>query len=54
MTFRKISIQLSCVVMLVCQYSYLIAQSPTVEGWEERINTRQPIQKVIEMIGLKT
>ncbi|RPH32260.1 MAG: class I SAM-dependent methyltransferase [Bacteroidales bacterium] len=54
MTFRIISIQVSCVVLLVCQYSYLIAQNPAVEGWEERINTRQPIQKVIETIGLKT
>lgn len=29
------------------------AQNPEVEGWETRINDRQPIQKVIEAIGLK-
>lgn len=30
------------------------AQEPEVEAWEVRINNRQPIQKVIETIGLKS
>lgn len=33
--------------------SFLVINSQTVEEWEKRINDRQPIQKVIETIGLK-
>jgi len=41
------------ILILFGQINYLLAQNPEVEGWEVRINTRQPIQKVIETIGLK-
>lgn len=46
--------QLACCTLFIIGYSATIyAQSPLVEDWEVRINTRQPIQKVIETIGLK-
>jgi len=53
MNSRKDSILLAtCILLLLGQVRNLSAQNPEVEAWEVRINNRQPIQKVIETIGL--
>jgi len=53
MNLIKIKNLACCIVtFLGCTVS-TYAQTPEVEDWEVRINTRQPIQKVIETIGLK-
>lgn len=41
------------VFLIVCLSGSLLLNAQIVEEWEKRINDRQPIQKVIETIGLK-
>jgi len=48
---KKINVITLTFTLFLFGHSQLIAQ--TVEEWEKRINDRQPIQKVIETIGLQ-
>ena len=53
MSIKKIKQIAYCLIFLAWNFTVVNAQNPLVEDWEVRINTRQPIQKVIETIGLK-